>query len=88
MCSPNPDPDENFLYVNDLERAAFAVLPELKEFKENLRNLGFSNVVMTGSGTAFLCFGDVQKPYLPDTTFYSVTTIQRDHGNWYGDVNL
>lgn len=88
VCKPNELANEERLFVNDLELAAFAILPELKQFKEELKNLGFSDVVMTGSGTAFLCFGDIKEPKLANTTFYSVTTIRRDLKNWYGDKGL
>ncbi len=88
VCKPTGSVREGLLFLNDLEPAAFYLLPKLKQFKEDLSQLGFSSVVMTGSGTAFLCFGDVEHPYLADTTFYPVTMIQRDQKNWYGDVNL
>ncbi len=83
VCKPSGVCDKDSLFVNDLESAAFTLIPELKTFKDNLINLGFTNVVMTGSGTAFLCFGNVQKPSLFETTFYSVTSIERDQNNWY-----
>lgn len=86
VCKPNEVSNEELFFINDLEPAAFRILPELKQFKEDLKNLGFSNVVMTGSGTAFLCFGDIEEPKLSNTTFYSVTTIRRELNNWYGDA--
>jgi 4-diphosphocytidyl-2-C-methyl-D-erythritol kinase len=63
------------IFVNDLEPAAFRLIPELKQFKRKLFDLGFSEVVMTGSGTAFICFGDVENPFLPNTSFNFVNTI-------------
>ena len=71
---------------NDLEPAAFRLIPELKRFKESLQGLGFSEVTMTGSGTAFICYGDIKEPKLDDTIFYPVTTIQRDQDHWYGEI--
>lgn len=59
-------------YYNDLEPAAFRIIPELASFKEGLQK-SFKNVLMTGSGTAFFCFGG-------KTTFSS---IYRDQGSWY-----
>ncbi len=44
------------LYVNDLEKPAFVAMPSLKELKARLCNL-YDRVVMTGSGTAFICEG-------------------------------
>jgi len=40
-------------------------------------------VVMTGSGTAFVCQGEVDKPQLPDTFFIQVETLTRQVGSWY-----
>lgn len=87
VCKPNErsnqDPKEllesfkegNPIFVNDLEPAAFRLIPELEEVKQSLLDLGFSNVTMTGSGTAFICFGDVKNPSLPDISFNFVNTI-------------
>ncbi len=43
---------------NDLEEAAFSLLPSLNSYRQQLLELGFSKVVMTGSGSAFMCFGE------------------------------
>ncbi len=87
VCKPNEatnlDPIELLnsfkegkpVFVNDLEPAAFRLLPELKQVKNELLDLGFSEVVMTGSGTAFICFGDVKNPFLPATSFNFVNII-------------
>lgn len=87
VCKPNEatnqDPKEllrsfkdgNPVFVNDLEPAAFRLIPELKDVKNSLLDLGFSKVVMTGSGTAFICFGDIKNPSLPNVSFNFVNTI-------------
>ena len=85
-CIPCELSVDDSLFVNDLEPAAFRLLPSLMSFKQDLLNLGFSRVVMTGSGSAFICKGDVKKPRLPSTTFNFVTTIQRDQLKWYGET--
>ncbi len=84
-CIPQEVSRDDSLFVNDLEPAAFRIMPKLRSFKEDLIRLGFSNVVMTGSGTAFVCNGDIKNPKLPNTTFNFVTTIQRDQLKWYGE---
>jgi 4-diphosphocytidyl-2-C-methyl-D-erythritol kinase len=71
------------LFTNDLEKAAFELLPVLQEFKQQCVQLGFKQVVMTGSGTAFICQGEVHKPQLPDTVFMPVETLNRQAGSWY-----
>lgn len=88
QCKPNEvscqDPMEivqlyqrgEFVFVNDLEPAAFRIEPKLLQFKQQLYNLGFTKVVMTGSGSAFLCFGYVQYPRLPNTSFVFVRGIR------------
>ncbi|MCK4935120.1 MAG: 4-(cytidine 5'-diphospho)-2-C-methyl-D-erythritol kinase, partial [Simkaniaceae bacterium] len=68
VCNPNPhsiDPLhllssfqlERPQFINDLEEPAILLRPELKQVKSNLQDLGFDQVMMTGSGTAFLCAG-------------------------------
>lgn len=44
-------------FVNDLEKPAFELLPRMSEIKEALYDAGLTVVMMTGSGTAFFCFG-------------------------------
>jgi 4-diphosphocytidyl-2-C-methyl-D-erythritol kinase len=71
-------------YFNDLETPAFQVLPALANLKKKLFDFGFSHVVMTGSGTAFFCIGELtHQPFLPDVTFYPVSFHQRQSGSWY-----
>jgi len=73
----------NFHYVNDLEKSAFNLKPQLKDLKEKLLSLGFSSVAMTGSGTAFFCFGDIKEPTLPGVTFTSSSFLSRLKNQWY-----
>lgn len=63
-------------FINDLEPAAFRVLPALEGFKKDLEKLGFEKVCMTGSGSAFFCIGEQhQPPMLPNTLFFPVQII-------------
>lgn len=76
-----------FLY-NDLEPAAFHELPMLAAFKEKLFECGFHDVLMTGSGTAFVCFGkaknDVSKENISFNAFYEKAAfINRPANAWY-----
>lgn len=68
---------------NDLENAAFTLNPELCKIKHNLIQLGFAQVSMTGSGSAFICFGTVKVPKSPGIIFYPVRFLQRRPGSWY-----
>lgn len=68
---------------NDLEHPAFALMPSLSDLKSALLHLGFSQVTMTGSGTAFMCFGQVSVPVLPNISFYPVHFIYRKPEHWY-----
>lgn len=67
---------------NDLEPAAFHLKPELQMIKHQLLEI-FTQVSMTGSGTAFICFGSLEAPELPEITFYPVHFLQRKLGYWY-----
>ncbi|HSW86862.1 MAG TPA: 4-(cytidine 5'-diphospho)-2-C-methyl-D-erythritol kinase [Rhabdochlamydiaceae bacterium] len=70
-------------YFNDLERSAFQLLPSLSDMKKRLLDLGFTTVVMTGSGTAFFCLGEMRSPSLENSEFFKVNFIRRQEGNWY-----
>jgi 4-diphosphocytidyl-2-C-methyl-D-erythritol kinase len=88
QCQPYPtplaSPHIEILSRNDLEEAAFSLLPTLKTFKEECLALGFNKVMMTGSGTAFICMGgEVTSPTLPNTQFIKAQSITRQAGEWY-----
>lgn len=53
---------EHSLWVNDLEKPAFEVCPELGDLKSFLADekWGFTAVLMSGSGTTVYCIGDPQ----------------------------
>jgi 4-diphosphocytidyl-2-C-methyl-D-erythritol kinase len=71
-------------YFNDLEIPAFQLMPQLETLKQELLSLGFSSVTMTGSGTAFFCFGPpTLKPQLPSIKFYETKPISRRGHQWY-----
>jgi 4-diphosphocytidyl-2-C-methyl-D-erythritol kinase len=78
---PKRSPDD--AYFNDLEIPAFQLLPKLSSTRDQLYALGFTTVVMTGSGTAFFCIGSVASPFLPDVHFYPVSFLNRKDGSWY-----
>ncbi|MCI5052564.1 MAG: 4-(cytidine 5'-diphospho)-2-C-methyl-D-erythritol kinase [Simkaniaceae bacterium] len=74
-CQPVSDPDplemlKTFRFSNDLERAAFSIEPEMVNVKQMLEK-EYAQVVMTGSGSAFVCHGQgsIAKPvsFLPRT---------------------
>ena len=69
--------------LNALERAAFKILPSLKQFKAALLDVGFEHVQMTGSGTAFICFGSVKDPKLSECTFFPARFLHRPSLSWY-----
>ena len=71
------------IFFNDLERAAFQIHPQMATYKNNLQALGFNHVVMTGSGSAFFCLGDVPSPSLQDVTFYPAHLLSRVPGRWW-----
>lgn len=74
-------------YFNDLEPSAFELLPKLKEIRELLRSHGFEDVMMTGSGTAMICFGE-KIPSLSKEIFpfqQRVHFANRSPPHWYGN---
>ncbi|MCB1148766.1 MAG: 4-(cytidine 5'-diphospho)-2-C-methyl-D-erythritol kinase [Chlamydiia bacterium] len=66
------------LHQNDLEAAAFEVLPDLFAFKEKLKKSGFHTVNLCGSGSAFYCLGDGDS-----TLGVQVIPARRTKDNWY-----
>ncbi len=86
---------ETEIIFNDLEEAAFKIQPKLKTFKKHLLELGFSKVSMTGSGSAFLCFGEPKdKAQLQDKRLkisdsdisfrlVEIEMLQRNSASWY-----
>ncbi len=75
---------------NDLEQPACALMPSLAVIKNDLLQLGFDQVTMTGSGTAFMCIGKVEEsiaklpdPNLSHIAFFPASFIQRSSTNWY-----
>lgn len=84
-CTPKPGEVTSAysFFDNDLEEAAFSLLPSLAQCKNKYLELGFTSVTMTGSGTAFVCRGNVKNPYLPNTIFIKVKSLFRQSGQWY-----
>ncbi len=69
-------------FINELEFPVFKLVPKLKTFKEKLMDYGFTNVMMTGSGSAFIAFGNSQK--LPSSIWkQKVVPIFRSSDSWY-----
>lgn len=68
-------------YFNDLEETALKLLPPLRNFKRRLLERGFSQVVMTGSGTAFFCLGD--ETMSCEDHLYKVNFVNRALDRWY-----
>ena len=68
---------------NDLEEAAFSLEPSLKVLKEQLLSQGYSQVSMTGSGSAFICLGTYRPFLIPNVEIFPVDFLQRKTEHWY-----
>lgn len=75
----------SFDFFNDLESSAFALNPSLADLKRQLLNSGFEKVVMTGSGSAFICFGR-PRFFLDNISYFPVENIQRKSDSWYPTI--
>lgn len=69
------------ILFNDLERAAFSLMPELSTIKRELSKR--AQVVLSGSGSAFACFGENFYCSLPHVKLYQASFINRTHNCWY-----
>jgi 4-diphosphocytidyl-2-C-methyl-D-erythritol kinase len=73
-------------FYNDLENAAFSLKPSLRRVKEELLEMGFDPVVMTGSGSCFFCQGKKSLPTSESMAFYPIASCQREENGWYGGL--
>ncbi len=71
------------LFYNDLEESAFFLYPDLEKIKRDLLDLGFDQVVMSGSGTSFFCIGTLDDLVLEGVEFFSINLIQKLNLRWY-----
>jgi 4-diphosphocytidyl-2-C-methyl-D-erythritol kinase len=70
------------VYFNDLESSSFALMPTLASLKQKLLTLQAGPVLMSGSGTAFIC---MQNPPLIEEEEWrtSCSFLKRQTGSWY-----
>ncbi len=70
-------------FFNDLETPAFRLEPRLIDLRKALQAMGYSQITMTGSGTAFFFFGDKTPSPLEGVTFFPFKSTNRIHDSWY-----
>lgn len=70
-------------YFNDLEEAAMSVTPELKTVHTHLISQGYSDVLLSGSGSSFFLAGEGQRPDIPGCQIYLAEFANRLNDNWY-----
>ncbi len=69
-------------YFNDLEKPALSLLPELQTFKQDLLDQGFKTVMLSGSGSSFICLDGEPKEHLGSFACKS-SYLNRSLDNWY-----
>lgn len=69
-------------YFNDLEEAAYSVMPDLRTIKSELEAGGFQ-AVLSGSGSSFFCVGEGKLPPLKGCESVRVKTLKRKLSGWY-----
>lgn len=72
-----------FNCFNDLEIPAFAIMPELACLRTKLMSSGFSEVLMSGSGSAFFCLGEGKVSEAADQQHFPSSFINRSPDSWY-----
>jgi 4-diphosphocytidyl-2-C-methyl-D-erythritol kinase len=70
-------------YFNDLEQPAFEVMPALAVLKQHLKDCGFSDVLMSGSGSSFFCIGNGDLSHLSNCLIFPVKFANREQNSWY-----
>ncbi len=74
----------SLILQNDLEKGAFFLNNEMRILKERLKKMGFRYVIMTGSGSSFLCIGEnVFINPIENVKYYSIKQTFRKEGQWY-----
>jgi len=68
-------------YFNDLEEPAFRLMPSLAALKSSLTQAGFQ-AVMSGSGSAFFCFGK-NAPQVPQAFTAKARFLNRPSDSWF-----
>ena len=74
------------LWINDLESSAFALEPQLANLKKSLYQFGFNHVLLSGSGSSMICFGEGDRDLTSLRNcecFFPVHAIQRKERQWY-----
>jgi|JI9StandDraft_1071089.scaffolds.fasta_scaffold04177_3 4-diphosphocytidyl-2-C-methyl-D-erythritol kinase len=71
------------LFINDLEKAAFRLVPKLGEVKQALQRT-FEEVTLTGSGSAFFGYG-LKENMIAEGI--AVTMLRRSENSWYYEVD-
>lgn len=75
--------DGRYNCFNDLEIPAFALMPELAHLQSRLKSSGFSDVLMSGSGSAFFCLGYGDLSDFTNMQCFSASFINRTIHEWY-----
>ncbi|MFA6915277.1 MAG: 4-(cytidine 5'-diphospho)-2-C-methyl-D-erythritol kinase [Parachlamydiales bacterium] len=74
----------DFAYFNDLEGAAFHVVPELRTVKQQLIAAGYDEAVMAGSGSTFFCLGEPKHPLAANFYVKKAHFVRRENSeSWY-----
>lgn len=69
-------------YFNDLEEAAYKVMPSLKTVQSKLQDAGLKPI-LSGSGSSFFCIGEGAMPSLEGCESFRVRTLKRESSSWY-----
>lgn len=80
-CTPIDD-EELLLFHNDLEKGVFQKDERMAITKEELLQV-FDRVVMTGSGSAFFCIGNITDAISQKYTTFHTQPVLRNTGKWY-----
>ena len=70
------------LVGESLEPAAFRILPELKNIKAQLESV-FENVFISGSGTAFICYGHAKGRIDANFDVFKIEPLGKKADEWY-----
>jgi 4-diphosphocytidyl-2-C-methyl-D-erythritol kinase len=77
--------NDKFILFNDLENSSFEVENKMRKIKKDLLDMGIEKILMSGSGSSFICFSDKILTNSNEITFYKVKSIKRKDDLWYSN---
>ncbi|MBS3904525.1 MAG: 4-(cytidine 5'-diphospho)-2-C-methyl-D-erythritol kinase [Simkania sp.] len=71
------------IWFNDLQSAVQVVSPLFSAYIQQLQSCGFTQTILTGSGSGVVCFGLETPPEIQGIRFYPIQPLVKNSQDWY-----